>query len=168
MECCYQSIHYENLTMEQKEALFAAQHTLDPSDTAKKHRHTCDGLKATEEEFQKIYESFRVGDKKVSVAVKEYIASGWNHPYHKERLLKYRARYFKDVQDLITVLDGDHYECFYDNLAPIDDDLESQIAEFQKIKLPEGKDKNSRDILKMVDNLKRRNKAYQLYAKAAL
>ena len=41
----------KSLTIEQKEALFTAQQTLDPSDTAKKHRHTCDGLKATEEEF---------------------------------------------------------------------------------------------------------------------
>ena len=64
----------------------------------------------------------------------------------------------------MNVLDGDHYELFYENLAPIDDDLEWQIAEFEKIKFPEGKDKNERDILKIIDDLKRRLKAYQLYA----
>lgn len=78
--------------------------------------------------------------------------------------MKYRERYFKDVQELMNVLDGDHYELFYENLAPIDDDLEWQIAEFEKIKFPEGKDKNERDILKIIDDLKRRLKAYQLYA----
>ena len=43
------------LTAEQKEALFEEQKKEDPSDTAKKYRHTCDSLKASEEEFEKIY-----------------------------------------------------------------------------------------------------------------
>lgn len=95
--------------------------------------------------------------------MKEAIAAGWNHPIHKERLEKYKARFFKDVQQLVGVLEGDHYEFIYENLSPNDDDLEYQIAEFEKIKFPEGKDKNSRDILKIIDNLKRRSNAYKQY-----
>jgi hypothetical protein len=37
-----------DLTIEQKEAIFEAQKALDPSDTAKNKRFTCDALKATE------------------------------------------------------------------------------------------------------------------------
>ena len=103
----------KSLSIEEKEALFESQKQEDPSDTAKKYRHTCDGLKSNEEEFEKIYESFRSKDKANSVSVKESIAAGWNHPFHKERLMKYRERYFKDVQELMNVLDGDHYELFY-------------------------------------------------------
>ena len=153
-----------SLSIEEKEALFEALHKEDPSDTAKKHRHTCDSLKAGEEEFEKIYESFKDKNNTQSVSVKESIAAGWAHPYHKERLLKYRERFFKDLQELIPLISIDHYECFYDNLSPIDDDLEFQIAAFSKIKFPAGRDKNERDILKMIDNLKRRHKAYQMYA----
>lgn len=158
----------KSLSLEEKENIFAEQEKEDPSDTAKKYRCTCDSLKSSEEEFEKIYESFKSKDNTRSVSSKQSIASGWNHPYHKERLLKYRERYFKDVQELINVLDGDHFEVFYESLAPFDDDLEYQIAEYEKIKFPEGKDKNSRDILKMIDNLKRRQKAYQLYTNPSL
>ena len=66
------------------------------------------------------------------------------------------------------MLSGDHYEVFYESFAPIDDDLESQIAAFEKLKFPEGKDKHQRDILKIVDDLKRRHRAYQLYTQANL
>ena len=64
----------------------------------------------------------------------------------------------------MTVLDGDHYEFFYENVAPNDEDLEWQIKKFEEIKFPEGKDKNERDILKIIDNLKRRKRAYDLYS----
>jgi hypothetical protein len=153
-----------DLSIEQKEALFEAQRTEDPSDTAKKWRYTCDSLKASEEEFERIYESFKSKESGNSVSVKNSIAAGWSHPYHKERLLQYRERYFKDLQSLIGVLDGDHLEVFYDSCAPIDDDLEDQIVRYEKISFPAGLDKNQRDILKIVDNLRRRLKAYQLYA----
>ncbi len=38
----------KSLTNEEKEALFAAQKTEDPSDTAKNKRYTCDSLKSSE------------------------------------------------------------------------------------------------------------------------
>ena len=74
--------------------------------------------------------------------------------------MKYRERYFKDVQSLVNILDGDHYEFFYENLAPIDDDLAWQINQYKELKFPEGKDKNERDIFKLIDNLERRMRAY--------
>ena len=67
------------------------------------------------------------------------------------------------MQKLVSVLSGAHFEIFYDYLAPIDDDLAYQIARYEKIIFPEAKDKHSRDILKIVDNLKRRLNAYKLY-----
>ena len=61
-------------------------------------------------------------------------------------------------------MSGDHLEVFYSSLAPIDDDLDGQITEFEKIKFNNPKfDKNQRDILKMIDNLKRRRRAYALW-----
>jgi hypothetical protein len=153
----------KDLSLEEKEKLFETQKADDSSDTAKRFRHLCDALKSTEEEFEQIYESFREKESKHSVTLKTSIAQGWNHPYHKERLLKYRDRYFKDTQDLVDQLESDHHHAFYTHLAPIDDDLEYQIEQYEKIKLPVGKEKNSTDILKMVDTLKRRAKAYELY-----
>ncbi len=51
-------------------------------------------------------------------------------------------------------------------MAPIDDDLDGQIEQFSKINLNNPKrDKNQRDILKQIDNLKRRRRAYQLFEK---
>ena len=102
------------------------------------------------------------------MSVKESIAAGWNHEYHKDRLQKYKTRFFKDIQDLIGVLDGDHLEAFYENMEPIDDDLEFHIVELENIKFPGGKDKTARDILKKIDNLKRRLRAYNLYANPSL
>lgn len=153
-----------DLSIEQKEALFEAQKTLDPSDTAKNKRFTCDALKATEEEFEAIYESFKDPETKYSIAVKNSIASGWNHEHHAERLDKYRDRYFKDIEELAEKLAGDHFEVFYESFQPIDDNLLYHIERYKKISFPAGKDKNSRDILKIIDNLERRYRAYQLYA----
>lgn len=49
----------KDLTIEQKEELFASQKQKDSSDTAKLKRYTCDSLKATKEEFLKTYEDFK-------------------------------------------------------------------------------------------------------------
>jgi hypothetical protein len=76
-------------------------------------------------------------------------------------LLEYKSRYFADILTLANELVGDHFEVFYNCLAPIDDDLDGQIEEFEKIKFADPKHgKSQRDILKMVDNLKRRRRAY--------
>jgi hypothetical protein len=38
------------------------------------------------------------------------------------------------------------------------------IERYKKICFPEGMDKHTRNILKIIDNLERRQRAYQLYA----
>lgn len=157
----------KDLSLEEKEAIFEAQRIEDPSDTAKNKRFTVDSLKATKEEFEKIYLTFHDKENKHSVAVKNSIAAGWNHHYHAEWLLEYRDRYFEDIQKLSEVLSGDHLEVFYDNFQPIDDDLAYHIEKYEKIVFPAGKDKHTRDLLKIVDNLKRRLNAYKLYTPAA-
>lgn len=108
--------------------------------------------------------SFQDKETKHSIDVKHSIASGWNHHHHAEWVAEYRDRYFDDVQKLVGVLTGDHFEIFYDSFAPIDDDLAYQISRYEKIVFPVGKDKHTRDILKIIDNLKRRLNAYKLYS----
>ena len=55
-------------------------------------------------------------------------------------------------------------------LEPIDDDLEGTIVGYQSVKLEGDKfDKINREILKIIDHLKRRQKAYALFeAQASL
>jgi hypothetical protein len=59
---------------------------------------------------------------------------------------------------------GDHFEVFYNNLVPIDDDLAYHISQFEKLKFSEGKEKHARNIMKIVDIWKRRLNAYKLYS----
>ena len=154
----------KDLSLEEKEKLFEEQAKKDPSDTAKNYRFTCDALKATKEEFEKIYNSLKIKDNTMSIANKNYLANGWAHPFHSEWLLEYKPRYFADILTLANDLVGDHFEVFYNGLTPIDDDLDGQIHEFEKINFADPKHgKAQRDILKMVDNLKRRRRAYQLW-----
>lgn len=55
-------------------------------------------------------------------------------------------------------------EFFAINLEPNDDDLEGTIEGYQSIKLEGEKfDKIKRDFLKIIDNLKRRIRAYALF-----
>lgn len=63
----------------------------------------------------------------------------------------------------MNVLDGDHYSVFYNNFEPIDDDLEGNISLYEEITFPEGKELHSRNILKIIDDLKRRQRAYSLW-----
>lgn len=119
----------KKLSLEEKEALFEIQKAADPTDTAKNKRFTCDALKSTEEQFEKIYNEFKNPKSENSITVKNSFASGWNHSAHMERLKGYKERFYKDVQELSNILEGDHFEAFYENLHPIDDDLKSQITE---------------------------------------
>lgn len=104
----------------------------------------------------------------MSITNKTYLANGWNHQSHAEWLLEYKPRYFADILVVATIFEGEHLQTFYSDLAPIDDDLDGQIHEFEKIKFNNPKlDKNQRDILKIIDNLKRRRGAYQLWGQNA-
>lgn len=92
------------------------------------------------------------------------MASGWNDKTHASWLLEYRERYFNDIAKVGEVLEGDHFTLFYENLQPIDDDLELHIKLYGEVKLNGEKfDKHKIDILKIQDQLKRRLKAYKLH-----
>ena len=67
------------------------------------------------------------------------------------------------MEKLADVLSGEHFEVFYEDLEPIGDDLGVYIEKYSKIKFGEEKEKHNRNILKMVDNLKRRQRAYKLH-----
>lgn len=64
------------------------------------------------------------------------MTAGWNHSIHSERLKKYVDRYFEDVEKLVTVMPGEHFEIFYGNLEPIGDDLQHYIDRYEKITFP--------------------------------
>ncbi len=119
---------------------------------------------ANKEQFEKIYNQFKDNQSELSITVKESMSSGWNDKAHSDWLLEYRDRYFSDIPKVASALEGDHFTLFYENLQPIDDDLEYQIKRYEEIKLEEGKlDKHIVYIKKIVDQLKRRAKAYKLY-----
>jgi hypothetical protein len=121
-------------------------------------------LIANKEQFEKIYNQFKDNQSELSITVKESMSSGWNDKAHSDWLLEYRDRYFSDIPKVASALEGDHFTLFYENLQPIDDDLEYQIKRYEEIKLEEGKlDKHIVYIKKIVDQLKRRAKAYKLY-----
>lgn len=158
------SFTMQNLSLQEKEEIFETQAKEDTSDTSKNYRLMCDGLKANKEDFEKIYMSLKDKDNTMSITGKAYVGNGWNNALHSEWLLEYKERYFADILVASKELVGDHFEFFYQHLAPIDDDLDGQITEFEKINFNDPKlDKNQRDILKIVDNLKRRKNAYKLY-----
>lgn len=106
-----------DLAIEEKEALFADQEKLDPSDTAKNHRKTVDGLRSTPEEFEQIYESFKK-DSDLSLKQKTHLMRGWNHPYHNDRLVQYRERFFKDLPLIATALNYDNAVQFLEGVEP--------------------------------------------------
>jgi hypothetical protein len=121
-------------------------------------------LIANKEQFEQIYNQFKDNKSELSITVKESMSSGWNDKVHSDWLLEYRDRYFSDIPKVASTLEGDHFTLFYENLQPIDDDLEYQIKKYEEIKLEEGKlDKHIVYIKKIVDQLKRRAKAYKLY-----
>jgi len=66
-------------------------------------------------------------------------ASGWNSLVHLDLLKNtYKSRYFTDLPLMSKSLVSNHFEFFYQNLKPIDDDLTETIANYEKIKLQGG------------------------------
>lgn len=76
-----------DFSAEEREKMFEEQAKRDPSDTTKNYRLTCDSLKATKEEFEIIYNSFKDKTNEASITAKNYSANGWNHPTHSKWLL---------------------------------------------------------------------------------
>ena len=71
-----------------------------------------------------------------SLDVKRTYSEGWNHPVHAFLLYtKYKDLYFSDIVKLSKTLLSNHFEFFYSNLKPIDDDLTATIAEYEKLNL---------------------------------
>jgi hypothetical protein len=72
----------------------------------------------------------------LSINVKESFAAGWNSPAHLHPLKStYKARYFADLPVLSRSLVSKHFEFFYQNLKPIDDELEDTVASYAKVSL---------------------------------
>lgn len=89
-------------------------------------RNTCDALIADDTKFETIYGYFKSADR--SLDVKRTFSEGWNHPVHSFLLSTvYKNKYFSDIETLSKSLVSNHFEFFYSNLKPIDDDLVSTI-----------------------------------------
>lgn len=84
-------------------------------------------------------------------------SEGWNHPIHKALLADpYKAEYFKDIPFLSKQLPNKHFEFFYTNLQPIDDDLSNTIASFEAINLV------GSDMIGHMNNLRKITDIYKL------
>ncbi len=83
-----------------------------------------------EETYQKFTEEV------LSLDAKASYSQGWNNQIHKIILLDtYKSRYFADLPSMSTKLNSNHFEFFYQNLKPIDDNLTSTIASYENINL---------------------------------
>lgn len=151
------------MAIEEKEALFADQEKLDPSDTAKNHRKTVDGLRSTPEEFEQIYESFKK-DSDLSLKQKTHLMRGWNHPYHNDRLVQYRERFFKDLPLIATALNYDNAVQFLEGVEPSLEDTGATLELYDKVlPLLESVDYVHLEARKAIDNLKIKHKTYGLW-----
>lgn len=55
---------------------------------------------------------------------KESYVAGWNNGVHLELLTNtYKDEYFQNIPELSKTLPSVHFEFFYQNLKPIDEDL---------------------------------------------
>ena len=122
---------------DQKKKIFDAQYASDSSDRRIMKQLTCDALMATRARFQEIYNEFKVFKEDVSTAVKDETAIGWRNLYHYEWMQEFRERYFTDAISLLALvpdtLPEGHYQSFYQNLKPIDDNLQDLIARFTQL-----------------------------------
>lgn len=114
----------------------------------------------------KIYEEFKNPNNENSIAIKNAISDGWLSRVHSDWLLELKDRFFKDIHEVANTMTGDHLEFFALTLEPNDDDLEGTIKGYENVKLVGEKfDKVNRDFLKIIDNLKRRKRGYDLFEK---
>jgi len=90
-------------------------------------------LAADADSFENIYEVFKAAVE--SITVKTSLAEGWNNAIHLTLLGTYKPTFFADIPLMSTTLPGKHFEFFYTNLKPIDDNLASTITSYQAINL---------------------------------
>ena len=113
--------------METKYNRFEDQKFVDSSLKATLTLNTCQTLVADDTQFEAVYGYFKGTD--YSLDVKRTYSEGWNHPVHSFLLSnKYKQMYFADIVVLSKTLVSNHFEFFYSNLKPIDDDLVATIS----------------------------------------
>jgi hypothetical protein len=111
-----------SFTSNEKTAILDDQTAKDPGLTAELAYNTVIALDAGEEELETIYELFTTMD--TSVTVKKSYAEGWNNSVHLNELVSiFKPRLFSAIPALSRKLSLAHFQFFYTNLAPIDDDL---------------------------------------------
>lgn len=117
-------------------------------------------LSATDTELETIYETFK--GTALSVNAKTSYSEGWNHPIHLDLLTtKYYPQFFSDIPLASKTLPNKHFEFFYSNLKPIDDNLAGAIDSFAAISLSDSNMLGHRNnIRKIVDTYKLRQVLY--------
>lgn len=87
------------------------------------------------ETLQDIYDNtFKKGD--ISLDLKASYAEGWNNFTHLNDLINiFKSQYFRDLVSMSRSLISNHFEFFYQNLKPIDDNLQDTINSYSKIYL---------------------------------
>lgn len=117
-------------------------------------------LSANNDLMADIYTGFKSNDQ--SVTVKTYLAQGWNNLVHSDLLINvYKPQFFIDLPIVSTKLLSNHFQFFYSNLKPIDDDLQSTIDSFSEINL-QGSDMigHMNEIRKIIDTYRLRLNLY--------
>ena len=99
-----------------------------------------------------------------SLTVKASLAEGWNSLVHRTILFNnYKPRYFSDLPLMSLQLNSNHFEFFYTNLKPIDDDLLKTIEQFKAINLKgSAMIGHMKSINKILDNYQLRSMLYRV------
>lgn len=96
--------------------------------------NTCNTIIADSAGLSTVYSYFKAMD--LSLDAKGSYAEGWNNMFHLNELTDvYKIKYFTDLPVLSKQLISNHFEFFYQNLKPIDDNLQNTIIAYNAIKL---------------------------------
>jgi aminopeptidase N len=143
-------------TSNQRLAIFDDQEGKNPGIVADLTSKTCQALDTTElSVFDIIYSVFN--DDQESLTVKGAWAQGWNSSVHLPWLVTiYKPKIFEAIPALSLTLTSEHFQFFYTNLAPIDDDLATNINYYQAVSLP------GSNMIGHVNNIKKIVDGYKL------
>lgn len=138
-----------------KQDIYNAEKQNHPGILADLAGNTISALDADSNAFDNIYQIFE--GEFYSLTEKASYSQGWNNAYHLDWLKNtYKARFFQDIPDLSLFLPNKHFEFFYTNLKPIDDDLQGIIASFSAINLP------GSDMIGHMNNIRKITDIYRL------
>lgn len=73
----------------------------------------------------------------MTVNTKKYLIEGLTDGHNKDKMSKYKSRYFKDIPACVKVLDFEHLRHFIVTFQPTDDNLQETV---DGLKLVEIKD----------------------------